>query len=222
MDDGYEELKARIADSDAGSIAISVISYAEVAYGTYGGKPPSPEVLEAFIDAIPMVPFDEAAAREYARLPFKRARFDRLLAAHALSTRARPGARASKPATRRADRPGNDASTSRTPLSRVEMGDSVYKSPSNALTQSKRLDRGTSLRIFVMPCASCADLSASEVPPFGLGDSRRNIDERYPAIRFTLTGQRWATLGNAGQPRGRGGQRLGSDGTYALSVEKAG
>ena len=85
MDDGYEELKARIADSDAGSIAISVISYAEVAYGTYGGKPPSPEVLEAFIDAIPMVPFDEAAAREYARLPFKRARFDRLLAAHALS-----------------------------------------------------------------------------------------------------------------------------------------
>jgi tRNA(fMet)-specific endonuclease VapC len=31
------------------------------------------------------VPFDEAAARTYARLPFKRARFDRLLAAHALS-----------------------------------------------------------------------------------------------------------------------------------------
>ena len=28
---------------------------------------------------------DEAAAREYAKLPFKRARFDRLLAAHALS-----------------------------------------------------------------------------------------------------------------------------------------
>jgi tRNA(fMet)-specific endonuclease VapC len=32
-----------------------------------------------------MLPFDEAAAREYAKLPFKRARFDRLLAAHALS-----------------------------------------------------------------------------------------------------------------------------------------
>jgi tRNA(fMet)-specific endonuclease VapC len=32
-----------------------------------------------------LLPFDEAAAREYARLPFKRARFDRLLAAHALS-----------------------------------------------------------------------------------------------------------------------------------------
>jgi tRNA(fMet)-specific endonuclease VapC len=32
-----------------------------------------------------MLPFDEAAARAYARLPFKRARFHRLLAAHALS-----------------------------------------------------------------------------------------------------------------------------------------
>lgn len=37
---------------------------------------------------IPILSFDDAAAREYARLPFKRARFDRLLAAHALSLRA--------------------------------------------------------------------------------------------------------------------------------------
>lgn len=85
MDLGNEGLKARIADCEAGSMAISVISYAEVAYGTYIGKPPAPEVLEAFIQAIPLVPFDVAAAREYAKLPFKRARFDRLLAAHALS-----------------------------------------------------------------------------------------------------------------------------------------
>lgn len=85
MDIGHEGLKARIADCDAGSLAISVISYAEVAYGTYVGKPLAPEVLDAFVRVIPLVPFDEAAAREYARLPFKRARFDRLLAAHALS-----------------------------------------------------------------------------------------------------------------------------------------
>ncbi len=85
MDVGNEALKARIADCDEGTLAISVISYAEVAYGTYVGKPPAPEVLEAFIAAIPLLPFDELAAREYARLPFKRARFDRLLAAHALS-----------------------------------------------------------------------------------------------------------------------------------------
>jgi tRNA(fMet)-specific endonuclease VapC len=85
MDEGHEPLKARIADCYPGEIAISAISYAEIAYGTHVGKPPPVEVLDAFIAVIPMLPFDEAAAREYARLPFKRARFDRLLAAHALS-----------------------------------------------------------------------------------------------------------------------------------------
>lgn len=85
MDEGHDLLKARIADCEAGSMAISAVSYAEVAYGTYIGKPPAPEVLDAFSEQIPLIAFDEAAAREYAKLPFKRARFDRLLAAHALS-----------------------------------------------------------------------------------------------------------------------------------------
>jgi tRNA(fMet)-specific endonuclease VapC len=85
MEGGYPALRERMIASDPGDIAISVISFAEVAYGTYVGKPPSDAVLDAFVTAIPLVPFDEAAAREYARLPFKRARFDRLLAAHALS-----------------------------------------------------------------------------------------------------------------------------------------
>ncbi len=85
MDEGHESLKARIADCYPGDIAISAISYAEIAYGTYVGKPPPAAVLDAFIAVIPMIPFDEPAAREYARLPFKRARFDRLLAAHAIS-----------------------------------------------------------------------------------------------------------------------------------------
>ncbi|GAA0638680.1 hypothetical protein GCM10009424_11590 [Sphingomonas ursincola] len=49
------------------------------------GKPPTPQALAAFVAAVPIQPFDEAAARAYAQLPFKRARFDRLLAAHALS-----------------------------------------------------------------------------------------------------------------------------------------
>ncbi len=85
LDEGHEALTARIADCAPGEIAMSVISYAEIAYGTYVGKPPPPEILEAFIEAIPLVPFDEVAARAYAMLPFKRAGFDRLLAAHALS-----------------------------------------------------------------------------------------------------------------------------------------
>ncbi|ALH81879.1 type II toxin-antitoxin system VapC family toxin [Sphingopyxis macrogoltabida] len=81
----YEPLRDRLTARAPGDVAISAVSFAEVALGTENGKPPAPEVLEAFVAAIPLLPFDEAAAREYARLPFKRARFDRLLAAHALS-----------------------------------------------------------------------------------------------------------------------------------------
>lgn len=85
MVDAEAAISYRIADVDQGAIGISAISYAEIALGTYIGKPPPEEVLEAFVQAIPLLPFDDAAARQYARLPFKRARFDRLLAAHALS-----------------------------------------------------------------------------------------------------------------------------------------
>lgn len=81
-------LTRRMEQCSPGDIAISAISFAEVALGTHNGKPPPPELLEAFLAVIPIAPFDEAAAREYARLPFKRARFDRLLAAHALSIQA--------------------------------------------------------------------------------------------------------------------------------------
>jgi tRNA(fMet)-specific endonuclease VapC len=78
-------LNQRLAACHPGDVAISAISFAEVALGTWNGKPPKQEVLDSFLRAIPAVPFDEAASRTYARLPFRRARFDRLLAAHALS-----------------------------------------------------------------------------------------------------------------------------------------
>ena len=78
-------LNERLAACHPGDVAISAISFAEIAVGTFVGKPPSPAVLDAFVRVIPILPFDERAAGEYARLPFKRARFDRLLAAHALS-----------------------------------------------------------------------------------------------------------------------------------------
>lgn len=78
-------LNRRLERCAPGEVAISAISFAEVALGTWNGRPPKQEVLDAFIEVISILPFDEAAAREYAKLPFKRARFDRLLAAHALS-----------------------------------------------------------------------------------------------------------------------------------------
>ncbi|MBL0925154.1 MAG: type II toxin-antitoxin system VapC family toxin [Sphingomonadaceae bacterium] len=85
MSGDYEVMRQRITSFEPGEVAFSVISYAEVAHGTYVGKPPSPKTLAAFVKAIPLVAFGEDAARNYAKLPFKRARFDRLLAAHALS-----------------------------------------------------------------------------------------------------------------------------------------
>jgi tRNA(fMet)-specific endonuclease VapC len=78
-------LNQRLASCYPGDVAISAISFAEVALGTWNGKPPRQDVLDAFVAIIPIMPFDEGASRDYARLPFKRARFDRLLAAHALS-----------------------------------------------------------------------------------------------------------------------------------------
>lgn len=78
-------LNRRLADRYPGEVGISAISFAEVSLGTWHGKPPLQNVLDAFVRAIPIVDFDEAAARAYAALPFRRARFDRLLAAHALS-----------------------------------------------------------------------------------------------------------------------------------------
>lgn len=81
----FAVLGERLAACEDGEVAISSISFAEVALGSERGKPPPSPVLEAFVAKIPILPFDELAARAYARLPFKRARFDRLLAAHALS-----------------------------------------------------------------------------------------------------------------------------------------
>jgi tRNA(fMet)-specific endonuclease VapC len=78
-------LRERLGRCRKGDIAVSAITFAEITLGSKLGKPPPMNVVDAFLRAIPMAPFDEAAARAYADLPFKRARFDRLLAAHALS-----------------------------------------------------------------------------------------------------------------------------------------
>lgn len=81
----FPALGERLSNCAPGEAAISAVSFAEVALGSELGKRPLTEILDEFVRVIPILPFDEAAAREYARLPFKRARFDRLLAAHALS-----------------------------------------------------------------------------------------------------------------------------------------
>lgn len=79
-----EPLKAKLAQQDRGTLAISTISLAEIAIGIAGGIDEH-EGLRAFFAAVPPVPFDDAAARAYAHVPFRRRSFDRLIAAHALA-----------------------------------------------------------------------------------------------------------------------------------------
>ncbi|WP_448664998.1 type II toxin-antitoxin system VapC family toxin [Sphingomonas sp. CJ20] len=78
-------LRALLEQRPAGSVAISAVTFAEIALGSANGKLPVQAVLDAFVEEIGLLDFDAAAARAYATLPFKRGRFDRLLAAHALS-----------------------------------------------------------------------------------------------------------------------------------------
>jgi len=78
-------LQRRLADCDEGDIVTSAIAYAEVVHGAVRGKPLGFEKLQAFVEEAPVLDFDLKAAQVYATLSFKRASFDRLIAAHALS-----------------------------------------------------------------------------------------------------------------------------------------
>lgn len=76
---------SRAAECDAGDMVTSVICYAEVTYGSANEKPPAVEQLQAFVEEVPVLDFDYKAALTYAALLFRRASYDRLIAAHALS-----------------------------------------------------------------------------------------------------------------------------------------
>lgn len=78
-------LADRVRRCDEGDLGVSAIVFAEVALGSTKGRPPPMGALDAFLRDVALVPFDETAARAYATLPFRRASFDRLIAAHALS-----------------------------------------------------------------------------------------------------------------------------------------
>nr|WP_294329783.1 type II toxin-antitoxin system VapC family toxin [uncultured Sphingomonas sp.] len=76
-------LNARVRAQRRGSLAVSAISYAEVRLGIRA--PEAEQALQGFLRDVLLLPFDGAAAEAYARLPFRRARLDRLIAAQALA-----------------------------------------------------------------------------------------------------------------------------------------
>lgn len=80
-----EGVFVRASQCEAGEMVTSSICYAEVAYGSANEKPPATEQLRAFVEEVPVLDFDFKAAEAYARLPCKRASYNRLIAAHALS-----------------------------------------------------------------------------------------------------------------------------------------
>lgn len=83
--DANAAILARLADCDADDLVTSAIAFAEVVHGSEKGKPPPLDQLAILTQDIPVLPFDEAAARSYALMPFRRASYDRLIAAHAMS-----------------------------------------------------------------------------------------------------------------------------------------
>jgi tRNA(fMet)-specific endonuclease VapC len=84
-ENGVEKVVLRAAECDAGEMVTSSIALAEVAFGTERGDPPLLVSLQSFVEEVPVLAFDYKAAMAYAQLPFKRASFDRLIAAHAMS-----------------------------------------------------------------------------------------------------------------------------------------
>lgn len=83
--DGRSAPALRLAECRQGSVVTSAIVYAEVMRGIPARETEAVKVANRLFDIVPVIPFEVEAARHYARLPFRRGSFDRLIAAHALS-----------------------------------------------------------------------------------------------------------------------------------------
>jgi tRNA(fMet)-specific endonuclease VapC len=84
LDDANAPVVRHIETMDPGSVATSTVAVAEASVG-FARRGVNPLALAELLRVIEPLPFDELAARTYGRLPFRRHRFDRLIAAHALS-----------------------------------------------------------------------------------------------------------------------------------------
>jgi len=84
--EGQSDLaRDRLQQYAPGEVVTSAIVSAEVMLGMDRTDSRVIEAARRFFGLIEALPFDHAAAEAYARIPFRRGRFDRLIAAHALS-----------------------------------------------------------------------------------------------------------------------------------------
>ena len=79
------KLTARVESHVPGDIVLSAIVAAELVRGLESIESGSSLQIDRMFQTFPVVPFDEAAARAFPSVPFRRAKFDRLIAAHALA-----------------------------------------------------------------------------------------------------------------------------------------
>ncbi|WP_315764171.1 type II toxin-antitoxin system VapC family toxin [Sphingomonas sp. Y38-1Y] len=75
----------RLEQCHWGEAVTSAIAYAEVMRGIDRARPDQASAADRLFEIVEVQPFDGEAALAYASLPFRRHRFDRLIAAHALS-----------------------------------------------------------------------------------------------------------------------------------------
>ncbi|HEV2865751.1 MAG TPA: type II toxin-antitoxin system VapC family toxin [Allosphingosinicella sp.] len=78
-------LEMRVSACEPGSVGVSAIVGAELVLGVSQASDELKMLLERFLQVFPVSSFDETAARAYARVPFRRGKLDRLIAAHALA-----------------------------------------------------------------------------------------------------------------------------------------
>lgn len=78
-------LTSRVALCGEGEVVTSAIAFGEFAKGLDWTQPEVAAAAQRMTEVFSVLPFDAAAARAYADLPFRRHSFDRLIAAHVLS-----------------------------------------------------------------------------------------------------------------------------------------
>ena len=88
LGDANSAAALRLGKCRPGEAAASAVAFAEVVRGVPLNDPAAMRALNAFFRIVPVLSFDEAAARCYGSIPFKRGKFDRLIAAHALALNA--------------------------------------------------------------------------------------------------------------------------------------
>jgi tRNA(fMet)-specific endonuclease VapC len=80
-----DSARDRLQDKAPGDVVTSAIVFAEVMRGIDRSDRRALDIVDRFFRLIVVQPFDQAAADAYSHMPFKRGRFDRLIAAHALA-----------------------------------------------------------------------------------------------------------------------------------------